>query len=73
MSVRPPQKRCTVDKILEQVTDQQREMLSRLLEDGCEVPSTRVAATLRAWGYDIHYLSVQRHRRRHRGGGCTCP
>jgi hypothetical protein len=37
------------------------------------VPSGRVAETLRKWGYDIAYHSVQRHRRRTRGAGCLCP
>lgn len=69
----PHQKRCAVSLVLEQVTDEQREWLGVLLEEDCRVPSGRVADTLRKWGYDIAYHSVQRHRRRTRGAGCLCP
>ena len=69
----PAQKRCNVALVLEQVTDDQREWLEVLLEEDCRVPSGKVAETLRRWGYDIAYHSVQRHRRRLRGAGCLCP
>jgi hypothetical protein len=69
----PHQKRCYVGLILEQVTGEQREWLEVLLEEDCRVPSGKVADTLRKWGYDISYHSVQRHRRRARGAGCLCP
>lgn len=70
---RPRQKSCTVGIVLEQVTDEQREKLEILLADGCPVASGKVAETLRKWGFNVAYNSVQRHRRRHRGTGCLCP
>jgi len=70
---RPHHKTCTVALVLEQVSDEQREMLTVLLQDGCRVPSGKVADTLQRWGYAVNYNAVQRHRRRHRGTGCLCP
>lgn len=69
----PRQKACTVGLVLEQVTDEQREKLEILLADGCPVASGKVAETLRKWGFNVAYNSVQRHRRRARGTGCLCP
>lgn len=69
----PYQKTCSVAKILGSLTEEQREKLDILLMDGCRVPSGKVAETLRKWGYDVAYNSIQRHRRRHRGTGCQCP
>ena len=72
-TVMPYHKRCAVGEVLEQVSDEQREKLEILLEDGCPVASGKVADTLRKWGFNVAYNSVQRHRRRHRGTGCLCP
>jgi hypothetical protein len=69
----PYHKRCAVSEVLDQVTDEQREKLEILLQDGCPVASGKVADTLRKWGFNVAYNSVQRHRRRHRGTGCMCP
>ena len=69
----PHQKTCTVSLILADLTGEQRDLLLVLLEDGCRVPSGKVADTLRKWGYNVNYNAVQRHRRRHRGTGCLCP
>lgn len=69
----PKHKMCAVGVVLESVTDEQREKLEILLQDGCPVASGKVADTLRRWGFPMGYNSVQRHRRRHRGTGCLCP
>jgi uncharacterized metal-binding protein len=69
----PKHKMCAVGLVLESVTDEQREKLEILLQDGCPVASGKVADTLRRWGFPMGYNSVQRHRRRHRGTGCLCP
>ena len=69
----PKHKQCGVGQVLEQVTEEQRQKLEILLQDGCPVASGKVADTLRKWGFPVAYNSVQRHRRRHRGTGCLCP
>lgn len=64
--------RCRVQVILDQMNEDERESLVRIIEE-TEVFGTQIAEVLKNNGYQISGVHVQHHRRRKTGGGCTCP
>lgn len=58
--------RCTMAKLLESLTDPDRDALVKAM--GSEMPGQAIARALRAAGHEISGTTVQRHRR----GDCRC-
>lgn len=63
---------CRISLILENLDDKDRAALEHLL-DKTDVFGTQIAETLKRHGHMITGSNVQHHRRRVRGGGCSCP
>lgn len=63
---------CRVATVLGGMSPEEQAALARLL-DASDVTATQIAATLTAHGYQVNASQVGHHRRRVRGGGCSCP
>lgn len=63
---------CRLAVILGSMSPEERAALSRLL-DSTQTYATLVAATLTAHGHQVNAAQIGHHRRRVRGGGCSCP
>lgn len=63
---------CRLAVILGSMSPEERAALSRLLD---ETPTyaTQIAATLQSHGHQVNAAQIGHHRRRVRGGGCSCP
>ena len=69
--------RCHTGLVLEQLPQEDRALLARLIDeprdDGSMVPATYIATVLQSSGYKVNPLSIRRHRRRRTtSDGCTC-
>jgi hypothetical protein len=69
---RYPGPQCTVAKILEQISADDRDRLNRLL-DNPDIPGSLIADALTRNGHTVSDKTILRHRRRSNGGGCRCP
>lgn len=60
--------KCGVGRLLEQLPDDDRELLRRLIDeprqDGTMIPATMIAGVLQNYGFTVKPLTVRRHRRR---------
>lgn len=60
--------RCGVGLVLDQLSDDDRELLRRLIDearqDGTMIPATMIAGVLQHYGFTVKPLAVRRHRRR---------
>ena len=54
------------------MSEEEGKALAHLI-DFTEVYGTQIAKTLAAHGFQVNSAQVQHHRRRLRGGGCSCP
>lgn len=63
---------CRMAVILGGMSPEERDTLNRLL-DGSNTYATQIAATLTAHGHQVNAAQIGHHRRRIRGGGCSCP
>lgn len=64
--------KCRVARVMESMTEEEAAGLARLI-DATDVFGSSIANLLQTHGHDINGGHVQHHRRRLRGGGCTCP
>lgn len=64
--------RCRIGVILEQLPDKDATALRHLI-DGTKVYGTQIAEALKKHGHNVSGSHIQFHRRRVKGGGCTCP
>jgi hypothetical protein len=65
-------KPCRVAEILADLPPKDAEALRHLLDE-TKVFGTQIAAALAKHGHGARGAQIQHHRRRVRGGGCTCP
>ena len=63
---------CRLAVILGSMSTEESAALARLL-DGSTTYATQIAATLKAHGHEVNAAQIGHHRRRVRGGGCSCP
>lgn len=63
---------CHVANVLEQLTPSEAQKLEEILAQP-KIRGTWIVETLGKHGYKLSAASVQRHRRRYKGGGCVCP
>lgn len=63
---------CRVATILDSMSAEESGALARLL-DVSDVVATHIAATLTNHGYQVNASQIGHHRRRTKGGGCSCP
>jgi len=63
---------CSVKRVLDQLGDSAKDKLMRLLENP-EALSLDITALLKNHGYQVSAEVMRRHRRRAKGGGCSCP
>ena len=63
---------CSVKRVLDQLGDSAREKLLKLMETP-EALSLDITALLKNHGYQVSAEVMRRHRRRAKGGGCSCP
>lgn len=63
---------CRIATTLSSMGAEEAAALTQLL-DHSDVVGTQIAATLTAHGYQVNAGQVGHHRRRVRGGGCSCP
>lgn len=64
--------RCRVAAILGGMSPEEAAALSHLI-DATDIYGTMIARTLASHGYQVNSGQIQHHRRRLRGGGCSCP
>ena len=65
-------KLCRIAEILSELTPKDAAALERLL-DHTQVYGTQIAEALTRNGHKVTGSNVQHHRRRVKGGGCSCP
>ena len=63
---------CRVSVILGGMSPEERAALERLL-DFTDVRAPQIADTLKRNGYEVNAGQIGHHRRRTKGGGCSCP
>jgi hypothetical protein len=63
---------CHVANVLEQLSAAEAAKLEQVLATP-EIRGTWIVETLGKHGFKVSASSVQRHRRRYKGGGCVCP
>lgn len=63
---------CAVQHVLNQLDEKQAEKVTALIDAGV-VPAPKIAVVLTKNGFDINDKAISRHRRRLKGGGCSCP
>jgi len=63
---------CRIGTILDGMSAEEAAALAHLI-DATDTYGTMIARTLAAHGYQVNSAQVQHHRRRLRGGGCSCP
>lgn len=67
-----PGPQCTVARILNQLTDDDRDHLVRVI-DNTDIPGSVIAGALTRNGYSVADKTVLRHRKRGMSSGCHCP
>lgn len=67
-----PGPKCTVARIMEQISTADRETLERLI-DNPAIPGSLIAEALTRNGHSITDKTVLRHRKRGAAAGCRCP
>ena len=63
---------CSVKKVLDRIEEPTKSKLVALLENK-EVLSLDLTTLLKNYGYFVSAEVMRRHRRRAKGGGCSCP
>ena len=63
---------CRLATVLGSMSPEERATLAHLL-DGTSVQAPQIAAALGRNGYEVNAAQIGHHRRRVRGGGCSCP
>jgi len=63
---------CRLATILGSMSPEERDTLNRLLDE-TSVQAPQIAAALGRNGYEVNASQIGHHRRRTRGGGCSCP
>jgi hypothetical protein len=63
---------CRVRSVLHNMPEEQKIKLEALL-DAEIVSAAKIAFVLSKNGFQVTNKSISRHRRRFRGGGCSCP
>ncbi len=63
---------CRISSILDGMSAEEAAVLAHLI-DATDTYGTMIARTLTTHGYQVNGAQVQHHRRRLRGGGCSCP
>jgi len=66
-----PLRMCRVAHVLSLMTEQQRELFVKLLDEPL-IPAPNISKTLERHGYLVPSKSISRHRRRFSNGGCAC-
>ena len=67
-----PGPQCTVARIMGQLSENDREAVTRVL-DNPEIPGSVIAGALTRNGFPIADKTVLRHRKRGTSSGCRCP
>lgn len=67
-----PGSRCRVGFLYDTLPDDECEQFRDLVERNV-VPATLICQAMRRHGYDVSSASVNRHRKRKVGNGCSCP
>jgi hypothetical protein len=63
---------CRLARVLGSMSPEERAALEHLM-DRTTVQAPQIAAALGRNGYDVNASQIGHHRRRLRGGGCSCP
>ena len=63
---------CSVKKTLDNLQEPTKSKLIKLIENP-EVLSLDLTTLLKNYGYHVSAEVMRRHRRRAKGGGCSCP
>lgn len=63
---------CSVKKVLDSLEEPTKSKLLNLL-DNPEALSLDICHLLKNFNYDVSAEVMRRHRRRAKGGGCSCP
>jgi hypothetical protein len=63
---------CRIATILDGMSAEEGQALRHLI-DATDTYGTMIARTLAAHGYQVNASQIGHHRRRVRGGGCSCP
>lgn len=72
----PPKKQngmvCSVSKVLENLPKETCDKLNAIM-DNEKVVAHDITNLLKSYGFQVSAEVMRRHRRRAKGGGCTCP
>lgn len=64
--------RCTVARLLDSMSAEEAAAFQHIV-DGTDVYASQIARALSENGHHVTAGMIAHHRRRTRGGGCTCP